>query len=270
MPAAGAAVQAIGASVVDSHCHLQTFEPAECRRVLDRARQSGVAGFLAPAITLDDADRLLELAHSEPDVWCALGVHPHEARTWRRGHGRRLEKLLRDPKVVAVGECGLDFHYDLSPRDTQVAVMREQWSIALALELPVIVHNRDSDDAMIAALGDPQLTGLTGVFHSFAGDPALAETVLGRGLHLGVSGMVTFGRADNVRRIVRLTPLDRLLLETDTPYLAPVPFRGEPSEPRHVLEVGRRVARELDSTPSDICARTTENFFALFRRARPA
>lgn len=129
---------------IDSHCHLQTLSSDERPVALDAARERGVSGFLVPAIRLDDAEDLLKLCHEHTDVWCALGCHPHEAASWRRGDGERLRALLADPKAVAVGECGLDFHYDLSPRDVQTSVMREQWELAVELGLPVVVHNRDS------------------------------------------------------------------------------------------------------------------------------
>lgn len=252
---------------IDSHCHLQSLPPDERERALDTARERGVAGFLVPATKLDEADDLLAFCHRHPDVWCALGVHPHEASTWRDGDERRLAELLADPKAVAVGECGLDFHYDFSPRDVQDRVLREQWRLALAMDLPVVVHNRESNEAMLALVAEPELAGLRGDFHSFAGGLAMAENLIRRGFYLGLSGMITFPRADNVREVLPLLPPDRDLVETDTPYLAPVPYRGKPNRPAYVIEVNERLAAERGETPAETARRTSENFFRLFSKA---
>ena len=255
---------------IDSHCHLQSLPPEEREAALDAARERGVSGFLVPAIRLSDADVLLDLCARHGDVWCALGCHPHEASGWGPGDQARLAGLLSEPGVVAVGECGLDFFYDRSPRATQMRVMREQWELALEVDLPVIVHNRDSNAEMLAALRAPELAGLAGDFHSFAGGLEMARELLGREFYLGLSGMVTFRRADNVREVLRIAPPERLLVETDTPYLAPVPYRGRPNRPAYVVEVLERVAEELEMTPEAASAATCGNFFRLFPRADSA
>ena len=258
------------AAVVDSHCHLQSLEAGDRERALDAARERGVAGFLVPAIRLDDADLLLELAHRHRDVWCALGVHPHEAASWRPGDRERLRGLLADPKAVAVGECGLDFHYDHSPRELQLTAMREQWELAIELDLPAVVHNRDSNETMLAAVREPEFTGLQADFHSFAGGLPMARDLIGRGFYLGFTGMITFPRADNVREVIPDLPPDRELVETDTPYLAPVPYRGKPNRPAFVVEVCRRLAEERGESYEATARRTSENFFRLFAKAAPA
>jgi len=253
--------------LIDSHCHLQVLPADECERALDEARQVGVRGFLVPAIRLEDAERLLELSNRHEDVWCALGVHPHEASSWRRGDGRRLEQYLSEPKVVAVGECGLDFHYDNSPRETQIRVMRRQWEIALEHDLPVVVHNRESNEAMMEVLARPELEGLRGDFHSFAGGLEMAKSILEKGFYVGLSGMITFPRADNVREVIPELPESRALVETDTPYLAPVPHRGTPNQPAWVREIAKRLAEERGVGLAEIVASTTANFFRLFGKA---
>jgi len=252
---------------IDSHCHLQSLPPDERELALDAARERGVAGFLVPCIQLDQADEILALCHRHPDVWCALGVHPHEAATWQEGDRARLAALLADPKAVAVGECGLDFHYDFSPRDVQFRCLREQWSLAIELGLPVVVHNRESNDAMVALVEESEFAGLTGDFHSFAGGLDMARELLPRGFYMGFSGMITFPKADNVREVIPILPPDRSLVETDTPYLAPVPYRGKPNRPAYVVEVARRLAQETGETEEDVARRTGENFFRLFRKA---
>jgi len=251
--------------IVDSHCHLQSLAADEREAALDRARARGVAGFLVPATKLDEADAILALCERHADVWCALGVHPHEASAWRDGDAARLATFLAHPKAVAIGECGLDFHYDFAPRDQQERALREQWELALDLDLPVVVHNRESEQAMLALLAEPQFAALRADFHSFSGGPVMARELLARGNSwLGISGMVTFKKADNVREPLAFTPPDRLLVETDTPYLAPVPYRGKPNEPAFVVDVALRLAQELGWEPSRAAAQTTANVRALF------
>ena len=253
--------------MIDSHCHLQSLSADEREAALDAARERGVTGFLIPAIRLCDADLLLELCHRHDDVWCALGVHPHHAATWRDGDRDRLRHLLADPKVVAVGECGLDFYYDHAPRDVQERVMREQWDLALELGLPVVVHNRESNERMLEIVREPRFGALLADFHSFAGGLAMGQELLEHGFYLGMSGMVTFKRADNVREVLAVTPPERLLIETDTPYLAPVPYRGKPNRPAYVVHVLERLAEELRMTGAEAAALTDENFFRLFAKA---
>jgi TatD DNase family protein len=254
--------------VIDSHCHLQQLEVGDRERALDEAREAGVRGFLVPAVRLDEADDLLAFCHRHADVWCALGVHPHDASTWRPGDGERLRALLADPKAVAVGECGLDFHYENSPRPAQIEALRQQWTLAVALGLPAVVHNRSSDEEMLRQVADPAFAALEADFHSFAGGEPLAGELLARGFYFGVSGMVTFAKADDVRAFLARVPEDRLLVETDAPYLAPAPHRGRPNRPAWVTLVAERVARERGWSAVEAGRRTSENFFRLFSKAR--
>lgn len=252
---------------IDSHCHLQSLEPAEREEALEVARRRGVRGFLVPAITMDDAGKLLELCHQHDDVWCSLGCHPHKASGWRSGDAVRLADLLADERAVAVGECGLDFFYDNSPRPEQERALLEQCEVAIDLGLPVVVHNRDSDQAMLQVMRRPELAELRADFHSFAAGKAMAEELVERGFYLGISGMVTFPKAENVREVLPLVPRERILVETDTPYLAPVPYRGKPNRPAYVVEVAVRVAEELGEAPERLADQVRENFFRLFSKA---
>lgn len=252
---------------IDSHCHLQSLSPDEREEALDGARERGVQGFLVPAIQLSQAEDILDLCHRHPDVWCALGVHPHDASTWQPGDQDRLRQLLADPKAVAVGECGLDFYYDHSPRDVQFRVLREQWELAIDLGLPVVVHNRDSNEEMLSVVREPAFRGLQADFHSYAGGLEMARELIERGFYLGFSGMITFPKADNVREVLPILPPDRALVETDTPYLAPVPHRGKPNRPAFVVEIADRLAQETGETPPQVWQRTGENFYRLFAKA---
>jgi TatD DNase family protein len=256
--------------LIDSHCHLQALAEDDRGRALDAARAAGVTGFLVPATKPEDWDEVLAIAHAHSDVWCTLGVHPHDASTWSAEVGGRLRRLLADPRVVGVGECGLDFHYDFAPRAAQAAALREQWTLAVELDLPVVVHNRESDEAMLDVVRQPAFGGLRGDFHSFAGSPEMARELTARGFYFGFSGMVTFKSADNIRALLAATPNERLLLETDTPFLAPVPHRGRPNRPAHVALVAARVAAERALSAAELGRLTSDNFFRLFRRAASA
>jgi len=253
--------------LIDSHCHLQHYAGEEQREVLARARERGVTEFLVPAVRLDEADEVLALCERESGVWCALGVHPHDAASWTTAHPARLRSLAAHPRVVAVGECGLDFFYDHAPHDQQEAVFRAQIEMALELGLPVVVHNRDSNDAMLRVLEDPAYSGLAVDLHSFAGGLEMARRAASLGAYFGVSGMVTFPKADNVRAALPAIPRDRLLVETDTPYLAPVPHRGHRNEPAFVAEVAGRLATELGCDLEELAGLTGANFRRLFARA---
>ena len=252
--------------LIDSHCHLQHFEGEERRAVVDRARERGVTEFVVPAVRLDEAEDLLAFCDAEPGVWCALGVHPHDAESWREGDEVRLRELLGHPKVVAVGECGLDFFYDHAPRDVQERVFRAQIELALELDLPVVVHNRESNEAMMDVLENPAYRGLKVDLHSFAGGLPMARRAIPLGCWFGVSGMVTFPKADNVREALAEIPRNRLLVETDTPYLAPVPYRGKRNEPAYVVEVAARLATELGLEPTALADLTTASCRKLFGR----
>ena len=258
--------------LIDSHCHLQHFSLDERRAALERARARGVEGFLVPAVRLEEADDLLAFCEAEQGVWCALGVHPHDAASWTDEHPRRLRELSAHPRVVAVGECGLDFYYDHAPRDVQERVFRAQIETALELGLPVVVHNRDSNDAMVAIVTDPAYVArnLRADLHSFAGGVAMARVLAPHGHYFGVSGMVTFPKAGNVREVLPELARDRLLVETDTPYLAPVPYRGKRNEPAYVVEVAARHAAELGVTTDALATLSTKSFFDLFSKASAA
>jgi TatD DNase family protein len=253
--------------LIDSHCHLQALTLDERETVLDDARAAGVSGFLVPATKLEDWEDVLAICHRHADVWCALGVHPHEAASWTDSHASRLRALLADPKALAVGECGLDFHYDFATPEAQVRALRAQWAIAIELGLPVVVHNRESDEEMLRQVRDPAHEALRADFHSFAGARAMAAELVARGFYFGFSGMLTFKKADNIRELLAQVPPDRALVETDTPYLAPAPHRGKPNQPAWVRLVAERMAAEREESLEAVAERTSRNFRTLFWKA---
>jgi TatD DNase family protein len=250
---------------VDSHAHLTLFPRAEVPAVLARAAEAGVGGVLVPASGPSDLAAVLDLGASlAPRVVVALGVHPHEARALDAALKRTLERSLRRPGVVAVGEIGLDYHYMSSPREDQLEALAWQLDLAGELDLPVILHNRESWADLEAMLAE-RAGRLRGVCHSFCEGVGEARRVVELGLSVGVSGMVTFGWADHIRQAARAVGAERLLVETDSPYLAPVPHRGRRNEPAYVALVGERLAAELSVEPGQLRSATARSFRELFR-----
>jgi TatD DNase family protein len=253
--------------MIDSHAHLAMFPPDEWDAVLDRAAEAGVRAVLVPATGREDLDSVVELAGlHEGRIFAAVGFHPHEASRCDGAWKRRVEKLLDSPGVVAVGEIGLDYHYDLSPRDEQRRVLA--WHLVMARErgLPVVLHQREAWDDFLEMLD--AVPGVRGVAHSFTEGPAGVEEVVRRGLFVGISGMVTFARADNIRAAAAAVPRDRMLVETDSPYLAPVPHRGKRNEPAYVRLVAAEVARVRDVGLSTVETETDSAFADLFLTPR--
>ncbi|MFH1177257.1 MAG: TatD family hydrolase [Acidobacteriota bacterium] len=256
--------------MIDSHAHLALFSPGEREELLARARETGVGGVLVPATGPDDLEVVAEMAHVWPaGVWIALGFHPHEARHLDAAGKRRLERLLRAPGAVAIGEIGLDYHYDHSPRDEQRRAFAWQLGLARELGLPVILHHREAWADFLAALD--AAAGIRGVAHSFTEGAGGVAEMVARGLLVGISGMVTFPRAENIREAAAATPRGSLLVETDSPYLAPAPHRGKRNEPAYVRLVAEEVAKARGVAPDELEHETDAAFAELFhRRLAPA
>jgi TatD DNase family protein len=255
--------------LVDSHCHLDFPTLTDDRgAVLARARAAGVGLIQTIGTRLSTFDRVIAIAEAHPEVYCSVGVHPHQAAEDPPGDADELLARAVHPRVIGIGESGLDYHYDHSPRDVQVAVFRMHIAAARHSGLPLIVHTRDADadtvDLLRAAMGEGPFTG---VIHCYSSSPALAFAAIEMGLHLGLGGILTFKRSDQLRATVRTLPLERLLLETDAPYLAPEPFRGARNEPAHVARVAAMLAEVRDLPLSEVAAATTANFFRLFTKA---
>lgn len=259
--------------LVDSHCHLDFPDFAEeLDAVVDRARQAGVGRMVTICTYLSRFDRILAVAERYDDVLCSLGVHPHQAAEEFDGVTvERLVELSRHPKVIGLGETGLDYFYDKSPRDVQQECFRRHIRASVETGLPLIIHTRDADDDTMRivreeAAGEP----VKGLLHCFSSGRQLAEEALDFGFSLSLSGIVTFKKSEDLRAIVRDVPLDRILVETDAPYLAPVPFRGKRNEPAYVAHTAACVAAVKGIDAAELARRTTENFFRLFDRADPA
>lgn len=250
--------------IIDSHAHL-SMEPLAADRaaVLARARAAGLAHMLTIGTTVAESRVALEVARAHPEVSCTAGVHPHEVNAMTEGDLAAIRAMAADPNVVAIGEIGLDYHYDHSPRDTQRHWFRRQMALARELGLPVVLHTREAEADTAQVLRE--FPGVTGVLHCFSSDPSLAETGLELGYYVSFSGIVTFGKAEAVREAARKVPLERMLVETDCPYLAPVPFRGKTNEPAYVTLVAEALA-EIKGVPvAELVAATSANARRLFR-----
>jgi len=235
--------------------------------VLARARGAGVESLLVPGTTVADSADAAQIAATHEGVLAAVGVHPHEAKGFEPDRdGPALETLAARPEVAAIGEIGLDFHYDLSPRERQIEVLEWMLDLAWRLELPVALHNRESGSELLALLSRRGPRENAGVFHSFTESAEYGSKVLNLGFRISFSGMITFRSARNIREAAKGIPLDALLVETDSPFLAPEPHRGKRCEPAFVVETAKKLA-EVKAVPFDRLAdATTANFDRLFRR----
>jgi TatD DNase family protein len=259
--------------LVDSHCHLDYLaRDWNLDEVVGRAQDSGVRTMLTICTKLSEFDEVRAIADRFADVWCSVGVHPHEAEEEGQEGPERLCKLARLPKVVGIGETGLDFYYEHSPRAAQEASFRGHIRAARETGLPLIVHTRDADQDTIRVLQEEYADGAyAGVIHCFTAGPALAEAALEMGFYISFSGILTFNKAENLRATAQRVPLDQLLAETDAPYLAPVPKRGKRNEPAFIVHTADTLAQLKGIAPEDLARITTDNFFRLFGKAtRPA
>jgi TatD DNase family protein len=255
---------------IDSHCHIDGPEyDADREEVIVRAREAGVTTMLNVGTGDPHSgaiDRAVDLAEKQEGVYAAVGVHPHDAKLFDDAAERRLLDLVRQSqRVIAWGEIGLDYHYDHSPRDVQQEVFRRQLRLAREVNLPVVIHSREADDDTIAILRE-ELTDYRrgGVLHCFGGSRAMAQNAIKLRFFISFAGNLTFKKAEDLREVARQLPLDRLLIETDCPYLTPVPFRGRRNEPAHVIETARCLAGIHDKEVEDIGRVTSENFVRLF------
>jgi TatD DNase family protein len=256
--------------LIDTHCHLDPqYFPAGPDAVLERARAAGVAGFVVIGVggDLAPARAAVALAGRLPArVGAAVGVHPHDATSLDDESYAELSLLARDPHVVAVGEIGLDYHYDHSPRDVQKRTFERLIGLAREVKKPIVVHTREAAADTLDLLASCGARDTGGIIHCFSEDMAFATRALDLGFYLSFSGIVTFKNATSVHQVAAGAPLERLLVETDSPYLAPVPLRGKPCEPSYVVHTAKRVAELRGITVDLVSTATTENAERVFRR----
>jgi TatD DNase family protein len=259
--------------LVDSHCHFDFPDFDEDRdAILDRARAVGVETLVTISTRVANLPVLEAITARYANVYCSVGTHPHNAAEEPDVTIEDLVRLSAGPKVVAIGEAGLDYHYDNAPRDAQERSFRRHIAAARETQLPLVIHAREADDDMAAILTEETGQGaFPAILHCFSSGRELARRGLDLGLYVSFSGIVTFKRSDELRAIARDVPLDRLLVETDAPYLAPVPHRGRRNEPAYVAETAKALAEVKGISPEALGAATTDNFYRIFSKVeRPA
>ncbi|MCL2669364.1 MAG: TatD family hydrolase [Syntrophaceae bacterium] len=249
---------------IDSHAHLEMMEFDQDREaVLTRAAEAGLEVIVTVGTTLADAEKAVALAHRYASVYAAVGIHPHEVKGINGDTYDALRVLARQDKVVALGEIGLDYFYEYSPREVQQRCFAEQLALAGELKLPFIIHDRDAHEEILAILKNQPLP-LRGVMHCFSGSWAMAQECLRLGLYLSIAGPVTYKKAETLQEVAQKMPLERMLIETDAPYLAPQPFRGKRSEPAYVMETAGRIAALRGVPVAEIQEQTAANARRLF------
>jgi TatD DNase family protein len=253
--------------LIDTHCHLD-FERFDSDRdeVLSRAKEAGVRRIIVPAVDLQNCANVLALASSYGEVFAAMGIHPNSTAAWEDSWIDQVQRFADHSKVVAVGEIGIDYYWDDSPKEIQHTAFSAQLDLAADLGLPVIIHNRDAGEDVIRLLAESRLAGgeRPGVLHSFSAEWPIAEAALEMGFYIGITGPVTFKKADDLRDVVARLPLNRILVETDAPFLAPQPRRGKRNEPAYVAYVAEKIAELHDLSREEIGKITTANAQRLF------
>src|SRR5438093_6538125 len=257
--------------LIDSHCHLDFPDFAdELDAVVARAQAAGIARLVTISTRVKRHAEVLGIAERFPDVYCSLGTHPHYAHEELDIGVDELIGRTRHPKVVAIGEAGLDYHYDSSPRGAQEQGLRNHISAARATGLPLVIHSRDADEDMARILEQETGKGaFPAVLHCFTGGRDLAQRAIALGLFISFTGIVTFKKSDELRAIAQSLPAERILLETDAPYLAPGRYRGQRNEPAYVVETAKVMAEARDVSLDAIARQTSEKFFRLFRQVPP-
>ena len=255
--------------LVDSHCHLDynDFEE-DFEDILKRAKENGVTAILNAGNNIGELDKQLALSEKYPFIYTAVGVHPHNASEYEDIKAKDFIEKAKHKKVVGIGECGLDYFYDYAPRETQIKIFREQIVAAQKTKLPLIIHTRDADDDTIAILQEMyQEKPFSGEIHCFSSSKKLAEFALSIGFYISASGILTFNKSQDIREIFADIPLDRLLVETDAPFLAPIPLRGRRNEPSFVKYTAERLAQVKNIPFEELAQITSDNFYRLFRKA---
>jgi TatD DNase family protein len=255
--------------LVDSHCHLDFPDFAnELNQVVARAAEAGIGTMVTISTRVRRFPEVLAIAERFDNVYCSVGTHPHNAHEEQDISADDLIRLAKHARVIAIGEAGLDYHYDNSPREAQAAGLRAHIAAARTTNLPLIIHAREADADLISILREESETGaFPAVLHCFSSGRALAEAGVALGHYVSFSGILTFKNAEEIRTIARDLPADRILVETDAPYLAPVPHRGKRNEPAFVVNTAAALARVRGISADEIARQTTENFFRLFSKA---
>lgn len=251
--------------IIETHCHLDYLEQAELDLTLEHSFEVGIERIITIAVSTGNLNRVLELARSSPYIWGTQGIHPHEAASYSPEVDAIIRTHATDARIVAIGEIGLDYYYDHADHSVQRAAFEQQLQTACELDLPVVIHTREADDDTRDILRNySSALARKGVIHSFTSSMALAEFCLAEGFMLGFNGITTFNRAENVRQVVAATPVQQLLLETDAPYLTPVPYRGRPNAPYYLPFIAETVATIKALDVEDLLLHANSNSRQLF------
>lgn len=250
-------------SFIDTHCHLDRLALTP-KAAVEQAQDAGVRTVVTIAVDAESVDFVDGFTQAHPEVFGSLGVHPHDAKDYTESLGAEIQaRVQRNPKIRAMGEMGLDYHYNFSEAEIQQTVFRKQLQSAEMLRLPVVLHTREAEQDTLRILEEHPVSR-KGVAHSFTGSQEMADALLAMGWFIGINGIVTFKNAEALRKVVHSLPLDRLLLETDAPYLTPVPFRGKPNSPAQVPVIAEFLAENLGIPVAQLAAQTSENARRLF------
>ena len=250
-------------TLIDTHAHIYSDDYSDrIDDVIQAAEDNGVEKIISIGVDLPSSEECLKLAEKYPSVFATCGIHPHEAKKAPKGYLYELEQFYEHQKVVAMGEIGLDYHYDFSDRKTQRKIYQEQLEMANSLDLPTVVHCRESDDDILSGILESGHN--SGVIHCFASGLDFAEKILETGFYLSFTGMITFVK--ELEEVVREVPLDKMMVETDSPYLTPKPFRGKKNEPAYVLHVAEKIANLKDISLEEVAESTTKTAYSLFKK----
>lgn len=255
----------LSGKIIETHCHLDYLSGDELVSTLSRSRDVGVEKIITIAVSTDNQEVVREIADSDPDVWCTQGLHPHEAASWSSSFNQDLQSNATHPKVLAIGEIGLDYYYEHADPKIQIAAFEGQLAVAIEHKKPVVIHTREAEEDTKAVLsGVSSSLSRRGVIHSFTSSLDLAEFCLEEGFYLGFNGIATFKNAENVREVIRQTPIERILLETDAPYLTPVPYRGVPNAPFYLPFIAQTVANLKQVSVEELLSITYQNSLDCF------
>lgn len=252
--------------IIETHCHLDYLKAKPLDEILEAAANSGIEKIMTIAVEPDNFDAVFELASHHKQIFCSQGIHPHDAKLCTSEALKVIEERQAHPKVLAVGEIGLDYYYDNSPREKQIEVFRSQLEIAIKTNKPVVIHSRDADEDMIEILNEfaPKMKR-KGVIHSFTSKIELAQAALQHGFYLGFNGIITFKNAQNVRDIVEFYPIEKIILETDAPFLTPVPHRGKENSPEYLPFILEKIALIKNLPPEEVANHCYKNSIDLFK-----
>ena len=255
--------------IIDSHCHLNFPQfKNKLDEIINRALDKGVSKMLTISTKLNDISKIEGISNSYSNVYNSVGIHPHECKNYKDLCLEDLLKYTKNPKCIGIGESGLDFFYENSSKELQIKLFKIHIEAARKTSLPLIVHTRDADNETIEILQNEMKKGFfSGLIHCFSTSRELAEKAIDLGFYISISVIITFNKSNELRNIVKELPLNRLLVETDAPYLAPEPFRGKCNEPSYVLETAKYIANLLNLSCEEFCNKTTENFYRLFSKS---